>query len=162
MLYLNKQLFKPALIVLSIPFGAALALFLILTITTFHVVALIAFLVLAVAYGVLIYLAWKISKAMKYYLTAGPGFLEIKYPTINYGRGKIKIPYESIVEFQYFPLNSIKSWKNLVNESAVPECIYIKYITKQGKCISELMGYVTYKEIKAIADQLKRKVVVMK
>ena len=162
MLYLNKQLFKPALIVLSIPFGAVLALFLILTIATLHVLALVVFLVLAAAYGVLVYLAWRITKSTKYYLTVGPGFFEIQYPTINYGRGKIKIPYEAIVEFQYFPLNSMKSWKNLVTYGAVPECIYVKYVTRHGRLVTELLGYVTYKEMKAIADQLKLKVVVMK
>lgn len=162
MLYLNKELFKPALILLSIAFGAVLTLFLILMIAVFHIVLLIAFFALAAAYGALVYLAWRISKSQKYYLSGGKVFLEICYPTINYGRGKIQVPYKAIVEFQYFPLNSFKSWINLVTYGVAPECIYIKYVTPHGRCITELMGYVKYDEIKAIAEQLGVSVTVMK
>ena len=162
MLYLNKEFIKPALIVLSIAFGLLLTLFLILMIALFHFLLLILFFVIAAAYGVLVFLAWKVSKSQKYYLSAGQGYFDICYPTINYGRGKIRVPYKAIVEFQYFPLNSLKSWQNLIEYSAPPECVYIKYITRHGQSVTELMGYVKYEDIKSIADQLKLEVVIMK
>lgn len=161
MLYLNKELFKPALILLSAAFGLLLTLFLILMIAFFHFILLIVFFALAIAYGVLVFLAWRLSKSTKYYMTSGKGFLEIQYPTINYGRGKLQVPFQAIMGFQYFPLKALSSWKNFVTYGAAPECIYIQYVTKQGRTITELMGYVTYDEIKAVADQLNVEVAVM-
>ena len=162
MLYLNKEFFKPALIILSIAFGLLLTLFLVLMIVVFHFLLLILFFVAAAVYGGLVFFAWKVSKSQKYYLTAGEGFLDVCYPTINYGRGKMRIPYKAIIEFQYFPLNSFQSWKNLVEYSVPPECIYIKYVTPHGQVVTELLGYVKYEDIKSMADQLKLEVVIMK
>ena len=154
MLYLNKELFKPALIVLSGAFGFLFVLFLILMLVIFHWILLLAFFIISIAYGILLLLAWKLSKSKKYYLASGKGFLEIHYPTVNYGRGKLRVPFKAILSFEYYPIKSWESWKTFVSYGSLPECVYITYVTQNGRKNTELIGYVTYEEIKAIADQL--------
>ena len=44
----------------------------------------------------------------------------------------------------------------------MPECIYMTYVTQSGKKVSELIGYVKYDEIKAIAKQLGVEAKIMK
>ena len=151
--YLFKNLFKPALIILSIVFGLVLTLFLILMIAFFHVALLIVFLGLAVAYGVLIYLAFLLSRSTKYYLQETDAYLEIRYPSINYERGLLRLPYKAIVEFQYYPLKSKNSWLNLVQYGAIPGCVYITYITAHGQRLTELMGYIDQNDAQMLAER---------
>lgn len=151
--YLNRELFKPAMIVLSAAFGALILLFLILTIAFFNVVLLVILLALAAVYGVSFYLVWLVSKSNKYYMEEKRGFLDIRYPTINYGRGHLQVPYKALVEFQYYPLQSKNSWINFITYGAVPGCTYLSYHTPQGKVVTELLGYITKSDAEALAQR---------
>ncbi len=149
--YLNRMLFKPALIVLSIIFGFFFVLFAILTIATFHVVLLVLTLVVAAAYGVLVGLAYLVSKADKYYLREEEPGLLIRYPTMNFDRGAIRIPYKALIGFEFFPLKSKSSWINFITYGVLPDCVYITYINRHGRKVTELMGYITQSDVEALA-----------
>lgn len=159
--YLNRELFKPAMIVLSIAFGIFMLLFLILMIAVFHIALLIIFLALAVAYGVIVFLAWMVSKANKYYLEEKQGYLEIRYPTMNHGKGLMQMPYKAIVGFHYYPLKSKESWMNFINYGAVPGCTYITYISPRGQKVTELMGYITQDDAEALAQRYRVECTIM-
>ena len=87
MIYLNDKFFKPALLVLSAIFGLVTLVFLLLMIFSFHWLLLVILAVLLGAYGVLVWLAYMVSKSKKRFLRVREGNLEVKYPTVNYGRG---------------------------------------------------------------------------
>ena len=152
-IYLNRELFKPALIVLSIGFGALELLFLILMIAAFHVVLLITFFLLAVAYGVLLYLAWLISQSNKYCIKEMRGYLDITYPTINYDKGRLRLPYKAILGFEHYPIESKESWINFVRYGHVPGCTYLVYVTAFGQKNTELIGYVTKSDAIALGKR---------
>lgn len=151
--YLSRTFFKPALIVLSILFGFAFLLFLILTIACYHLFLLIVLLAIAVAYGVMVLLAYLFSKSEKYYLQEIEGGLEIRFPKINSDHGFIKMPYKVLVGFEFFPMKSKEAWRNLVTNCVVPECVYVTYINPRGRKVTELMGYITRDDVEALAQR---------
>lgn len=155
--YLCRTFFKPALLVLSILFGFAFLLFLLLTILFFHPFLLILSIAIAVAYGVMVWLAYRFSKSEKYYLQEIEGGLEIRYPKINSDRGVVKMPYKALIGFEFFPLKSKKAWLHLAKNCVVPECVYVTYINPRGRKVTELMGYITQADVEALARRYRVK-----
>ncbi len=151
--FLNRTVFKPALILASVVGGFFFLLFLILTIAVFHVILLIITLLIVVLYGGVLAGAYWLSRSEKYYLKEHKQGIEIRYPTMNYGRGVMKIPYKAIVGFEFYSMNTKEGWLNLFNRSALPDCVYITYINRYGKIVTELMGYITQADAQALAQR---------
>ena len=152
-IYLNRELFKPALIVLSAGFGVLGLLFLILMIFAFHVVLLITFFLLALGYGVLLYLARLLSASNKYCIKEMRQYLDITYPTINYEKGRLQLPYKAICGFEHYSIDTKEGWLNLVERGHLPGCTYITYVTKFGRKNTELIGYVTKSDAIALGKR---------
>ena len=52
--------------------------------------------------------------------------MEIVYPNIGSGKGKINIEYDKIIRFEYYKITSIRAWLQLYNY-VTPQCVYITY-----------------------------------
>ena len=152
MIYLNDKFFKPALLVLSAIFGLATLIFLLLMIFSFHWLLLVILAVLLGAYGVLVWLAYMVSKSKKRFLRVREGNLEVKYPTVNYGRGVVRIPLQSIIEFEFYGLQSTETWKKFFECGAPPDCFYVKYYNKYDREVCELIGYPDFDQMLGLAD----------
>ena len=153
MILLNEKFFKPALLVLSVVFGFATLVFLLLTIFSFHWLMLLFIAALLAVYGLLLWGAWLVSQSPKQYLMEYADGLEIKYPNVSYQRGLAQIPYECIIQFEYYSLRSVESWKNLLESGAPPECFYIKYYNKYNREVRELIGYPDYMMMLELAER---------
>ncbi len=155
--YLNRMLFKPALIVLSAIFGLFFLLFAILTIAAFNVVLLVITILVAVAYGVMVALVYRVSKLDKYYLREEEPGLLIRYPTMNFDRGAIRIPYKALIGFEFYPIHSKASWLHFMTTGIIPGCVYVTYINRYGHRVTELMGYITQSDVEALAQRYNMK-----
>lgn len=151
MIYLNKKALKPSVIVLSVVFVPLILITLIWMIAAFHVAALILFFMLSALYGAALYLAYRHARSTKNYLALTEQYIEIVYPEVNFERGLLQLPYEAIVEFTHYKMISWEALKNLVNYGAMPNCVYITYVS-YGRQVKELIGHLDYNEIKEIAD----------
>ena len=152
-IYLNRELFTPALIVLSAVFGVLELLFLILTIAAFHVLLLIVVFLLAAAYGALVYLAWWLSRSEKYNMKEMRGYLDISYPTINRDKGRLRLPYDAIIGFEYYSLDTKEGWLNFIRYGHLPGCTYLVYVSPYRECATELLGYVTKSDAIALGKR---------
>lgn len=150
--YLTRTFFKPAMLVLSILFGFAFLLFLSLTIAFYHIFLLILTLATVVAYGMCVLFAFLFSKSEKYYLREIEGGLEIRYPKLN-NRGSIKMPYNALIGFEFFPIKTKDAWLNLAEYCVVPDCVYVTYINPYGRKVTELMGYITQADVEALGQR---------
>ncbi len=151
--YLNRTFFKPALMILSVIFGFFFLVFLILTIAAFHIIILLLLLGVTIAYGVLVFLAYLLSKSEKFYLQEQEEGIEIKYPTINFERGLARIPYKALISFEFYPIKSKNAWIHFFTYGVVPDCVYITYIDRYGRQVTELTGYITQSDAEALAQR---------
>lgn len=155
---LSEKQFKPAIIFLSIIFYPLFLGVLAVLICNYDISILIIFLLLLVAYIVLIVFYKRISSNKAHNLILEDCKMVINYPNINRMKNTLEIYYDSIIKLEYYKMTSLISWFQLLN-GVVPKCIFITYV-KDGKEISELMGYMDLKDIKKISNDKKIKLIV--
>ncbi len=139
--YLNKNFFKPAALVLSAAFSVLFLLIIVSLIVTFHVITLIGLFVFLAAYGGLLWFAYYKSTSKKDYLLETNQYLEIHYPEVNFYKDDIRLPYNAITGFTYYSMTSWKGWENFIKTGALPGCMYIHFLTPRGKTVDALIGH---------------------
>ena len=138
MIYLNKALFQPMFILLSIVFlPISIACFAI-TFLNFRIEVLIVSVSVFLFYIAILFVTYKCSKTIKYFLCKKNDFIIIKYPSLN-NSDVFEIPICNIINIEYYRLSSIKGWCMLYNY-VCPQCAYITYL-EDGKEISTHIGY---------------------
>ena len=107
MYYLEQKQFKPAMILLGIPFIPAIIGLIIANIFLFKVQLFIILLAIIGIYLIMVACLWKLSQRKKHYLLVKDNAIEIQcYDSIS-GETKLELPFEEIVGFEYYRINSI-------------------------------------------------------
>ena len=64
----------------------------------------------------------------------------------------MRIPLQSIVEFEFYGLKSTETWKKFFESVAPPECFNAKYNKKYNREVCELIGYPDFDQMLDLAD----------
>ena len=151
MISLSFAQFKPMAILISVAFLPFIIFGSIFVLLQRNIGAMIVFMSLSCVYALCMVICRKCVKSEKYYLMLHERYLEIVYPNIGSGKGKVNIEYDKIIRFEYYKITSIRAWLQLYNY-VLPQCVYITYTDdEKEKC--ELMGYMNLEAIKKISAE---------
>ena len=151
MISLSSAQFKPMAILISVAFLPFIIFGSIFVLLQRTIGAMIVFMSLSCVYALCMVICRKCVKSEKYYLMLHERYLEIVYPNIGSGKGKINIEYDKIIRFEYYKITSIRAWLQLYNY-VTPQCVYITYTDdEKEKC--ELMGYMNFDDIRKISSE---------
>ena len=151
MISLRSAQFKPMAILISVAFLPLIIFGSIFVLLQRNIGAMIVFMSLSCVYALCMVICRKCVKSEKYYLMLHERYLEIVYPNIGSGKGKVNIEYDKMIRFEYYKITSIRAWLQLYNY-VTPQCVYITYTDdEKEKC--ELMGYMNVEDIKKISAE---------
>lgn len=143
------------MILLGIPFIPCIVGLIICNIHVFKIELFIILLIIIMVYFIIIFILWKLSRRKKYYLLVKNDSVELKFCDYNDDKIQLILPFEQIVKFEYYKINSIKSWLMLYT-TILPKCVFITY-NQNGEEQTKLIGYLDLKEIKEIAKKTNSK-----
>lgn len=151
MISLSSAQFKPMAILISVAFLPFIIFGSIFALLQRNIGAMIVFMSLSCVYVLCLVICRKCTKSEKNYLMLCERYLEIVYPNIGSGKGKLSIEYDKMIRFEYYKITSIRAWLQLYSY-VTPQCAYITYTDDETeKC--ELMGYMDLDDIKKISAE---------
>lgn len=149
MYYLEQKQFKPAMILLSIPFVPCISGLIIANILLLKIELLIMLSIIIGIYLIIVIILWKLSKRKKHYLLLKDHMIELEFYDSTSGKVKLEVQFDEIVRFEYYRINSIKGWLMLFSY-IFPKCVYLTY-NANGVEQTKFIGYLDIKDIKEIS-----------
>ena len=110
MIYLNRGMFKPSIVLVSI---ALLPMFIACVVSCFlnyGIEKLIISIVLLLLYFTIIFVIYKYSKKDYYFMEVNEKTISIKYPNLICNLNPTIISINDIVSIEYYRLWSLKAW----------------------------------------------------
>ena len=149
MYYLDQKQFKSAMILFGIPFVPCIIGLIIANIMLLKIELLIMLFIILAIYLIIVIILWKLSKRKNYYLLIKDNVIELEfYDSIN-GKTKLELQFNEIIKFEYYRINSIRSWLMLFSY-IFPKCVYLTY-TVNEKEQTKFIGYLDIKDVKDIS-----------
>lgn len=149
MYYLEQKQFKPAMILLGIPFIPCIIGLIIVTIMSFEIELLIMLLIILGIYLIMIIILLKLSKRKKYYLFIEDNVMRLEFCDSINGENKLELQFDEIIQFEYYRMNSIRGWLMLFSYIA-PKCVFLTY-NVNGNKQTKFIGYLDIKDVKEIS-----------
>lgn len=151
MINLNKGLFIPTTLVVTIILIPVSLACLILCFVDFTIGRLVISIALMTVYIFTIVILYMYSKQENYYLINSGVKLIIKYPNVTHNLSELEIEIGDIIKIEYYKLSSFKSWC-LLFFSIAPRSVFITFRNK-GKEEKKLIGYPKFAEISELCKQ---------
>lgn len=149
MYYLDQKQFKPTMILFGIPFVPCIIGLIIANIMLLKIEWLIMLFIILSIYLIIVIISWKLSKRKNYYLLIKDNIMELNfYDSIN-GKTKLELQFGEVIKFEYYRINSIRSWLMLFSY-IFPKCVYLTY-TVNKKEQTKFIGYLDIKDVKDIS-----------
>ena len=152
MVYLNKGLFAPQIMLMSILFVPITIVCTLSFLGEFQLPLFILFLVCLAFSCVWTLLAFKSSKSRKYTMQVIEGNIIINFPNLNRESQDLVLNHDSIVRMEYYRLFSMRGWCMLHNY-VLPQCLYLIYVCN-GKEICKHIGYPDFQDIQDFCQAL--------
>lgn len=151
MYYLEQKQFKPAMILLGIPFIPCIIGLIIANIMLYKIELLIWLLILLGIYITMVIILWKFSKRKNHYLLIKDDVVELEFFDSFDSRIKLELKFDQITKFEYYRTNSIRGWL-MLHSYVLPKCVYITY-NLSGEEQTKFIGYLDIKDIKEISNK---------
>lgn len=151
MYYLRPREFLGLAIICSILFVPIIIVSIILCIISFEIKALIILLVSFALYLLIMFICWKVTRNKDYYLLVKENGLEMVIEGLS-GKEKLELKYNQIIKIEYYKITSITNWIFVFFQFFCIRCAYITYIANAEE-VTRLIGCLSYKEIKEIAQK---------
>lgn len=148
MYYLDQKVFKPAIILLSIPFIPSIIALIIASSMFFKAEVLIILCSILIVYFSIVIILFIVSRKKKHYLHVQDDKVKIMFNDVFTGETKLELYYSDIIRMTYYRINSIKGWLMLFSY-IFPNCVYITYSTN-GEEQTKFIGYMDFRDVKAI------------
>lgn len=151
MYYLRPREFLGLAIICSILFVPIIIVSIILCIISFEIKALIILLVSFAIYLLIMFICWKVTRNKDCYLLVKENGLEMVIEGLS-GKEKLELKYNQIIKIEYYKITSITNWIFVFFQFFCIRCAYITYIANAEE-VTKLIGCLSYKEIKEIAQK---------
>ena len=151
MYYLRPREFLELAIIYSIVFVPIIIVSIILCIISFEIKALIILLVSFALYLLIMFICWKVTRNKDCYLLVKENGLEMVIEGLS-GKEKLELKYNQIIKIEYYKITSITNWIFVFFQFFCIRCAYITYIANAEE-VTKLIGCLSYKEIKEIAQK---------
>lgn len=151
MYYLRPREFLELAIIcsiLSVPINIGL---IISCIISFALDLLIILLVSFAIYLLIMFICWKVTRNKDYYLLVKENGLEMVIEELG-SNEKLELKYNQIIKIEYYKITSITNWIFEFFQIFCIRCAYITYIANAEE-VTKLIGCLSYKEIKEIAQK---------
>lgn len=158
MYYLEEKQFLPLVLLFSVVFVPIIIGLMVINIVSYNTTSLVILLCCLIAYGLIIFAIWKVSRKKKHYLLLKEQSIEVVYHDIYKGTTKLELSYDQIVQLEYYRLFTIR-WIGLLHSSLVSQCVFMTYMNN-GNQIERHIGYMNYRDAKEITQKLKIRLVV--
>ena len=97
------------------------------------------------------FICWKVTRNKDYYLLGKENGLEMVIEEIG-NNEKLELKYNQIIKIEYYKITSITNWIFEFFQIFCIRCAYITYIANAEE-VTRLIGCLSYKEIKEIAQK---------
>ena len=158
MYYLEEKQFAPSMILSGIIFVPMIVAAIIANILSIETDLTILLLGLLIGFVVVTLINWKLCQRKNHYLLLKETELEISFLDHFHGETLIKLPFDCVAKIEYHRLNSLKGWLMLFSFT-YPRCVCMTYIVNE-KEETKFIGYLTYKDVKNVAEKMNTKLVV--
>ncbi len=154
MIYLNKTLFKPYVLFISI-FIVPIIIMLIVSCILLNKISIYVILCCFIfIYIFVILISKKESNIKKYYLKVNEDSLEILYPNITKNEEILTINFDNIEKIEYYKMNSIKAlFFSFISRTVLQKAMIITYYENNEKK-ENLIGYAELANIKEICKEM--------
>lgn len=149
MYYLEQKQFKPAMILLGIPFVPCIIGLIIANVMLLKIELLIMLFIILGIYLIIVILLWKLSKRKNQYISIKENVMELVFHDFMNGKTKLELQFDEIIKFEYYRINSIRGWLMLFSY-IFPKCVYLTY-NVNGEEKTKFIGYLDIKDIKEIS-----------
>lgn len=150
-IYTNKALFKPVLIILNflfIPTIISLIVALVLLKEIFIAILLACFITIYIV--TILLFKWESNRKTNFIKVEKDG-LEINYPNLAKDGNCLSLNYEEIIKIDYYKITSFVSWLALV-QMQLPKALFITF-NKNGNIVRKAIGHSELSEVTKLCNE---------
>lgn len=158
MIYTNKAILKPIIIVLSVLFIPSIIVLTIYCIffSNFQGYIILAIFIFLFIVGIIV--AIKEAYSHRNYIKINTSFFEIKFDNLSSNGQAIIVNYDDIVQIGYYKINSFISWLQLLSYQ-IPKVAFIT-IHENENIITKAIGYFEKNDLIKICESKNIKLII--
>ena len=159
MIYTNKAILKPIIIVLSVLFIPSIIVLTIYCIffSNFQGYIILAIFIFLFIVGIIV--AIKEAYSHRNYIKINTSFFEIKFDNLSSNGQAIIVNYDDIVQIEYYKINSFISWLQLLFTYQSPKVAFIT-IHENENIITKAIGYFENNDLIKICESKNIKLII--
>ena len=158
MIYTNKAILKPIIIVLSVLFIPSIIVLTIYCIffSNFQGYIILAIFIFLFIVGIIV--AIKEAYSHRNYIKINTSFFEIKFDNLSSNGQAIIVNYDNIVQIEYYKINSFISWLQFLSYQ-IPKVAFIT-IHENENIITKAIGYFEKNDLIKICESKNIKLII--
>lgn len=158
MIYTNKAILKPIIIILSVLFIPSIIVLAIYCIIFSNFQGYIILAIFSFLFIVGIIVAIKEAYSQRNYIKINTSFFEIKFDNLSSNGQAIIVNYDDIVQIDYYKINSFISWLQLLSYQ-IPKVAFIT-IHENENIITKAIGYFEKNDLIKICESKNIKLII--